>query len=206
MERYRYFNNIYDYHDYLSSIKLKKLGEGSEGEAFLTRDNKVIKIFGGALKPKIPESDKEEVVMAQDYNLESFCFPEQLQIVDGLIVSYISRYFPNNVLKFSAPYNGKISDIDIDNLLKAYHKMVKDTKTLSKDNIMIYDLAFNLLFNNKDLAAIDTFNYFKDNIPTIEDNLEILDYALLHELHFHDIRFEPDYDKSIEYNLKRIKK
>ena len=144
--------------------------------------------------------------MAGDYNVTSYYFPEQLLILDGLIVGYISKYFPNNIIKFKAPYNGRIEEINADNLLKAYRMMVKDTKVISRDNIMVYDLAFNLLFDNKNLVAIDTFNYYKDNIPTLNDNLESLDYALLHELHYHDVSFEPNYDKSVEYNLKRIKK
>ena len=204
IERYRYFNNIYDYRDYLSSIKIKKIGEGSEGEAFLTNDNSVIKVFDDHSKTK--EDTKDDIIMLQDYNIPSYYFPFQLQIVDGLIVSYLCNYFPGNVIKCGAPYNCDINEINIDNLLKAYHRMVKDTEIISKDNIMVYDLAFDLLFNNYKLGAVDTFNYYRDKKSTLEDNLESLDYTLLHELHYHDIRFEPDYNESIEHNLKRIKK
>lgn len=206
MERYKYFVDIHEYREYLTKLKLTSIGRGSEGVAFLTSDGKVLKTFNGVFKPKISEEEKNEIIMAQDFNVSSYLFPEQLLILNGLIIGYISKYFPGNIIKFSAPYNGRIDEIDVDNLLKAYHKMVKDTKIISKDKVMIYDLAFNLLFNNQDLAAIDTFNYFRDNIPTLDENLEVLDCALLHELHFHDIRFEPDYDKSVEYNLRRIKK
>ena len=203
MERYKYFIDIHDYRDYLSSLKLRRIGSGSEGVAFLTIDGKVLKTFNNNFKPRVKEEEKDDIIMSQDYNVSSYLFPEQLLILNGLIVGYICEYFPGNVIKFSAPYNGRIEDIDVDNLIGSYHKMVKDTEMISQENILIYDIGFNLLFNNYDLVAIDTFNYYKDNLSTLDDNLEALDDALLHELHFHDIKFKPDYDKSVEYNLKR---
>ena len=202
--RYLYFNNSDEFQSFIKSLKIKDIGRGSEGNAFLTKDKKVIKAFGK--KDLKTEEAKENIIMVQDYDISSYYFPFKLLIVNGLIAGYISDYFENNILKFNAPYNGRINDIDTDRLLEAYYKIKEDTKILSKDNILIEDLTFNLLFNNKKLGAIDTFGYYKDSNSTLKGNLETLDNALLLELHYHDIKYIPDYEKSIEYNLKRIKK
>ena len=203
-DRYLYFNNNDEFKAFIKSLKLKGIGQGSEGNAFLTKDKKVIKAFGK--KGLKAEDIKEDIIMVQDYDLPSYYFPFKLLIVDGLIAGYISDYFENNILKFNAPYNGQIKDVDSDRLLEAYYKIKEDTTILSKDNIVVEDLTFNLLFNNKKLGAIDTFGYYKDSNSTLKGNLETLDNALLLELHYHDIKYIPDYEKSIEYNLKRIKK
>ncbi len=143
--------------------------------------------------------------MAEDYNLSMFYLPTSLLIYDQKIVGYESLYFPNNIIKFGAPYNGNIKDMNIPNLLKAREKLIKEARILTKDKIVIMDLTFNLLFDNEKLGAIDTFGYYYDPNVTLDDNIDSIDYAILHELHYHDIRFEQDYDLSVEKNLKRIR-
>ena len=211
MERYKYFKNGNEYEDYLSDACVKKIGSGREGIAYLTKDNDVVKrIIGDCFLDDCDNKDiykkDRKIIMAQDYDVNTYLFPKQLLMIDDLIVGYVTDYFPNNIIKCRSPYNGDIKDIDADRLLAAYYEMVEDTKKISEDNVLVYDLTCNLLFNNEKLAAIDTLNYYVSDKSTLKENLETLSYALLCELHYHDCHFEPNYRKSVEYNLKRIKK
>ncbi len=205
MERYKCFKNSRDYQSFFESLNPMKIGEGSEGQAFLFSGDKVIKIFNGPSKPNVADEEKETIIMAQDYSVQTFLLPIQLHIYDNKVVGYVSNFFPNNILGFKAPYNGNIFQINFSNLLKAREKMIRDTILLSDNNIAICDLDFNLLFDNRKLVAIDTFDYSIDSNVTLEDNIKQLDRAILRELHYHDISFKPDYKESVEYNLKRVK-
>ncbi len=206
MERYLCFLDNDEFKSYIKNIIKDRVGSGSEGTAYKTIDNKVLKVFNTKYNPRLKYSHKDDIIMAQDYDVSTYLLPEELLFSNGIIAGYITEYFPGNVINFNKPYNSDIKDINFDKLIEAKEKMVQDTTLLTKDNILISDLTFNLLFNNNKLGAIDTFGYYKDSKITLTDNLKQIDYALLKELHFHDFHFCPDYNESLEYNLKRIKK
>ena len=206
MERYLYFKDLKSIDDYVTKRIRREIGEGSEGTAYLTKDNMVLKMLDGYAEVDILESQKESIIMQQDYNVSTYLFPKQLLIAYERVQGYLMDFFPNNIIAFADPYNGDINDINIDNLLRAREEMIKDTIILSDNNIVVHDLTFNLLFDNNKLGAIDTLSYYKKSNVTLDENIGCIDYALLHELHFHDKNFMPDYNESLEYNLKRIKK
>lgn len=211
MEKYVYLDNHEDILK-MNSIK-KRIGTGTEGDAYLTADNKVLKIHNGYEPTIIKDEDKEKIIMAQDYKVQSFLFPEKIFIYNGVVYGYLTPYM-KNIIKYDLdsssdiPFLGfnSIKSINLDNLLAAREKMIEDTRIISKDNIIIYDLCFNLLFDGQKLGAIDTLRYYKDSEPTFDANVKRIDYSILNELHFHDLSFEPDLDDSLENNFKRIRK
>ena len=206
MERYKYFENLKSLDDFAKDLIIREIGEGKEGTAYLIKNNLVLKMLDGYCEPYILDSKKDSIIMQQDCDVSSFLFPKQLLISYERVQGYIMDYFPNNILLYADPYNGNINDIDFDILLRAREQMIKDTIKLTDNKIAIGDLTFNLLFDNSRFGAIDTLDYKKDTNVTLEDNIKKIDEAILTELYYHDVKFIPNYDKSIEYNLKRTKK
>ena len=211
MERYVYVNSIDD----LKRINpvVAKIGEGSEGEAFLTQNNQVLKVNDGFAPEEILDSDKDKVIMAQDFDLESYLFPKQLYLCDGVVVGYLSNYFGKNIIQFHPSFScHEFKTIDYDKLLEAREKMIEDTRILSKEQINIYDLCFNLLFDGNKLGAIDTIGYYKDPNITFDANVRRIDYSLANELNMHNglysddptVKFDPNIP--LEENIKRIRK
>ena len=135
---------------YLSNYKLVEVGIGTEGKCFKT-DNKAIKILNNPLKSNY---HKDRIITKKDINLDSFLFPEELYTVNNIVYGYTTEYIEGDIFNKKTP-----SKIDELALLKAYKKILEDVKALSKNQILIYDISNNLLFNNKELKAIDTLEY-----------------------------------------------
>jgi hypothetical protein len=172
------FKNTNEFNTYINDNKSSILGYGVEGTVYLTKSNETIKDMQD--NPKI--IDYTDVIMSTDLDLSSFLFPKELFLIGNKIVGYKSNYFPNNIIK---KRNGKIEDIDIDALLEAREKFIKDLKVLTESGYYLYDAAGNILFDNKKLVAIDTLNYKKKNVP-LRRNISALDNALVCELKKHD--------------------
>ncbi len=94
-----------------------------------------------------------------------------------------------------------MKNINIDNLLKAREVFIEDIKEITKFGYKLFELPRNLLFDNKRLVAIDTLDYIKKEI-TLKENIEILDYAILTELH--DIYSELDNSKPFDEEIEKI--
>ena len=193
------FKNTNEFNTYINDNKSSVLGNGVEGTVYLTKSNETIKDMQD--NPKI--IDYTNVIMSTDLNLSSFLFPTELFLIGNKIVGYKSNYFPNNIIK---KRNGKIEDIDIDALLEAREKFIKDLKVLTESGYYLYDIAGNILFDNKSLAAIDTLNYKKKTVP-LKRNITSLDNALVCELEKHDkstnIFVLDDFNTAIEKIKKR---
>ena len=193
------FKNTNEFNTYINDNKSSILGHGVEGTVYLTKSNETIKDMQD--NPKI--IDYTNVIMSTDLDLSSFLFPIELFLIGNKIVGYKSNYFPNNIIK---KRNGKIEDIDIDALLEAREKFIKDLKVLTESGYYLYDIAGNILFDNKSLVAIDTLNYKKKTVP-LKRNITSLDNALVCELEKHDkstnIFVLDDFNTAIEKIKKR---
>lgn len=194
------FKNTKEFNTYINDDKSSILGSGVEGTVYLTKSNETIKDIQD--NPKI--IDYTDIIMSTDLDLSSFLFPKELFIIGDKIVGYKTNYFPNNIIK---KRNGKIEDIDIDALLEAREKFIKDLKVLTEAGYYLYDTAGNILFDNKSLVAIDTLNYKKKTVP-LRRNINFLDTALVCELGKHDestnIFALDDFNTAIEKIKKRI--
>lgn len=188
MSNIKKFENIDELKKYLKSIALCKIGSGAEGDAYLTKDKQVLKVCTNQI---IVHPYDENIITTDMIDLESFLFPTELLVYKNRIVAYKSRLFKNDIF-----YNSEMNDLallDLNELLRARKKMIKDIEKLSRYNYKIIDLPYNLLFNGKNLAACDTLSYYKkENV--LNDNLESLDYALNTKLK----EIDPDYSYIID--------
>lgn len=192
------FKNTKEFNTYIDNNKSSILGYGVEGTVYLTKSNETIKDMQD--NPKI--ITYTNVIMSTDLDLSSFLFPKELFLIGNKIVGYKANYFPNNIIK---KRNGKIEDIDIDALLEAREKFIKDLKVLTESGYYLYDAAGNILFDNKKLVAIDTLNYKKKNV-SLRRNISALDNALVCELKNHDSNSGIDIFDTFSTAIQKIKK
>ena len=173
-----YFDSNKKYHDFVVTQRKYEIGEGAEGIVYITKNNEVIKEIFNA-REKYPNDD---LLMESDIKLDSFLFPKELYVCRNEIIGYKTDYFRNIFRDF----DGNIKDIDLDAVVKAGYKMMKDVEILSKMNYILYDLPYNVLFDGKVLKAIDTLGYYKDSRETLHKNTILLRDALIYALTMHD--------------------
>lgn len=165
---------------YLKKNIVKQIGAGAEGICYLLKDGSALKVYG------CPESDyepcsysiidymnPEDIIMSDEVEIENFLFPEKLVFVNGKVRAYKTKYIPNDTFGlYLYPEN-----VDFEKLVSAYYDFLNQVIAISKKNIVFYDLAYNLIFNNEKLYAIDTIEYEKkENV--LEENIKSLKYAI----------------------------
>ena len=191
--------NIFDYKAFEDSIEGEFLGNGAEGYACLV-GNKVIKVF---FRNKLIKMNDRKIITTDDFNLDTFVFPDTLFVWNDRYVGYKCRYIPNDIFLSKKRL---LLEKDIYNILKSREKMLKEAEELSKSNIAIADLAYNLLFDGTNLAAIDTTNYKECNYETYNRNIELVDGAILQAIQSNSVGFGINGEMSFDENIKEYQK
>lgn len=175
-------------------LKLNFLSCGSQGSCFVDLDKKyVYKVFNSFLADEEdPYFSYEDIIKFSNVKNGTFIWPLDVIKVNGMIVGYILS-FKNAKDIFS------LSPLSISlNSLKDYVTCTyNDIKILSKNNVKIYDLMYNLLLGDDGLYVIDTLEYSYGRI-SIRDNQSTLDFALKRFIvdgFFDNVVFE---DKTLE--------
>jgi len=169
-----------EFQKYIQSNKQKKLGEGSEGVCYEWKDGSACKIFGfeeegyQPLDYPHPERSLSKIIMDSDIELDSYFFPTELITVQGDLRAYKTRKAPKKDYLGS---NFDATEIDLTAFLDAYYDFLVQTVQLSQKNIIIYDLAFNLMYDGRGLSAIDTLDYYYGE-DAMKKNLTSLEYAV----------------------------
>ena len=205
MDKIKVFKSLEEYSKYVEKLKLKTLGFGAEGIVYKTSDGDTIKEYSGyarddkiRLKPYKPD----KYIMDGDINVDSFIFPTELHVCDGYICGYREAYFDNNVFGWGR----RLDEIDLDKIVDARDKLIKDVKIMSLEGYKLYELCYNLMYNNKVFKAMDTLNYEKEKNP-LEANLHFADEAVKASLELAtDMNFRKcSLEKALE-ETKRIQK
>ncbi len=170
------FNCEWEAKLYLESHSLKLVGSGSEGTCYRGRDKKVYKCLN--IDRRYPyEVDK--IITESDVELDSFAFPDELYTVEDKLFGYRTEYVSRDYFSVDNTYDlDTIIDLDFEKLIKAYKRMLEDIKQLSKENILVYDLPLNLMFDGDKLIAIDTCAYKRVKKSPLEDNIKSLNRAI----------------------------
>lgn len=164
--------------NYINSNSKRKIGTGTEGYVFLTKDNDTIKYI--IKRHRILYNSE---ILTSKLSLKSFMFPTEIILNGDYVAGYKANYFSNDIFR-----NACNKEFDLYNLLKARKEMIKDIKILSKEKYSINDLEYNLLFDGERLAAIDTLDYKKNKRLILSDNIYKLDKAIKYNLNMLDSR------------------
>ena len=152
---------------------LKYLGQGSQGACYLnTKNNAVYKVFNDYF-------DEEDAGYTEDFLLRfsniknsTFVWPNNVIKVAGTIVGYTMPYKRAKNLCNINPLQ-----VNLDKLEEATIKAEKDVKTLTDNEVRLYDVRYNILYNNGKMYVIDTLEYgnrkvsYEENRMTIDDEL-----------------------------------
>ena len=193
--------NFYDREDFDNFInfqKIKTIGSGDEGIAYLVNNDLVIK----KIINQHYDYDINAIITNDDFDLKSFAFPIELYAIDNKLVGYSSKYVPSVINE------DDILTIDFDIFMKAYIQIKKDMQILNENKIIVKDLLENIVYNNKDLVAIDTCSYEKGN-GIFYDSIAYLDLAIKYLLdnlfNMEEIYNEPTLEKTI-IKAKKLQK
>ena len=139
---------------YLRGIQY--LGQGCQGVCYLnTRNNTVYKVFNDYFDEEDAGYTKDFLLRFSDIKNSTFIWPNNVIKVAGTIVGYTMPY--------------KLEEATI--------KAEKDVKTLTDNEVRLYDVRYNILYNNGKMYVIDTLEYgnrkvsYEENRMTIDDEL-----------------------------------
>lgn len=164
----------------------RELGVGGEGISYLGYNGKVYKMFYSATR-----EDYRRIITTSEVDLEHFCFPEQMYIIRNRLAGYRTKYVKGDIMLNleSLLMGDNPGELDMITLCRAYDEILADIEELSKKQILMYDLAGNLIYDGNSFYAIDTCDYrYATNYTEqeiLESNIRMLDDAVQSELEFY---------------------
>lgn len=162
------FNNKNNFDLYLK--RLFFLGMGSQGICYLDKKNKVVyKIFHGYFDDEDEGYTADDILKFSGIRNNTFIWPSDVVYANGRIIGY------------TMPYVSSVNLCDTDllstnlNLLeKAIDKSYCDIEILTKKNVCLYDVMYNILYSNGKINVIDSMEYNFGN-ASLKENMAAFD-------------------------------
>lgn len=162
------FNNKNNFDLYLK--RLFFLGMGSQGICYLDKKNKVVyKIFYGYFDDEDEGYTADDILKFSGIRNNTFIWPSDVVYANGRIIGY------------TMPYVSSVNLCDTDllstnlNLLeKAIDKSYCDIEILTKNNVCLYDVMYNILYSNGKINVIDSMEYNFGN-ASLKENMAAFD-------------------------------
>lgn len=162
------FNNKNNFDLYLK--RLFFLGMGSQGICYLDKKNKIVyKIFHGYFDDEDEGYTADDILKFSGIRNNTFIWPSDVVYANGRIIGY------------TMPYVSSVNLCDTDllstnlNLLeKAIDKSYCDIKILTKNNVCLYDVMYNILYSNGKINVIDSMEYNFGN-ASLKENMAAFD-------------------------------
>lgn len=162
------FNNKNNFDLYLK--RLFFLGMGSQGICYLDKKNKVVyKIFHGYFDDEDEGYTADDILKFSGIRNNTFIWPSDVVYANGRIIGY------------TMPYVSSVNLCDTDllstnlNLLeKAIDKSYCDIEILTKNNVCLYDVMYNILYSNDKINVIDSMEYNFGN-ASLKENMAAFD-------------------------------
>ena len=154
---------------------LKYLGQGCQGVCYLnTRNNTVYKVFNDYFDEEDAGYTKDFLLRFSDIKNSTFIWPNAVIIVAGTIVGYTMPYVKAKNLCDINPLQ-----VNLDKLEEATIRAEKDIKLLTDSNVKLYDVRYNILYNNGKMYVIDTLDYNNSKTTYIENRRPVDDELML---------------------------
>lgn len=148
------FKNKQEFESYIK--KLPCIGIGSQGIVYLDiKNNIVYKIFHSYLEEGlINEYSYDEIMKFSQIKNKTFIWPNNVIKINDLIVGYTIDYKKANNLYRQDPLMVNLNQFE-----NGVAKAQKDIKLLTKNNVAIYDIMYNILYTTANFYVIDTIEY-----------------------------------------------
>ena len=166
------FRNKVQFNIYLKSLKY--IGMGSEGICYYDKiSNRVYKIFHEYYENDRIYFTKEEILQYSGINNKTYIWPNDVIIVDNMLIGYTMPYINAKNLYLIDPLK-----VSLNGLKKALERVNDDTKILTKNNIKLYDVGYNILYKCNNISIIDTINY-ENTFVSQEDNMSCINKEIM---------------------------
>ena len=162
------FNNKNNFDLYLK--RLFFLGMGSQGICYLDKKNKIVyKIFHGYFDDEDEGYTADDILKFSGIRNNTFIWPSDVVYANGRIIGYTMPYVSSVNL-----CNTDLLSTNLNLLEKAIDKSYCDIEILTKNNVCLYDVMYNILYSNGKINVIDSMEYNFGN-ASLKENMAALD-------------------------------
>lgn len=162
------FNNKNNFDLYLK--RLFFLGMGSQGICYLDKKNKIVyKIFHGYFDDEDEGYTADDILKFSGIRNNTFIWPNDVVYANGRIIGYTMPYVSSVNL-----CNTDLLSTNLNLLEKAIDKSYCDIEILTKNNVCLYDVVYNILYSNGKINVIDSMEYNFGN-ASLKENMAAFD-------------------------------
>lgn len=162
------FNNKNNFDLYLK--RLFFLGMGSQGMCYLDKKNKIVyKIFHGYFDDEDEGYTVDDILKFSGIRNNTFIWPNDVVYANGRIIGYTMPYVSSVNL-----CNTDLLSTNLNLLEKAIDKSYCDIEILTKNNVCLYDVMYNILYSNGKINVIDSMEYNFGN-ASLKENMAAFD-------------------------------
>ena len=162
------FNNKNNFDLYLN--RLFFLGMGSQGICYLDKKNKIVyKIFHGYFDDEDEGYTVDDILKFSGIKNNTFIWPSDVVYANGRIIGYTMPYVSSVNL-----CNTDLLSTNLNLLEKAIDKSYCDIEILTKNNVCLYDVMYNILYSNGKINVIDSMEYNFGN-ASLKENMAAFD-------------------------------
>ena len=162
------FNNKNNFDLYLK--RLFFLGMGSQGICYLDKKNKIVyKIFHGYFDDEDEGYTADDILKFSGIRNNTFIWPSDVVYANGRIIGYTMPYVSSVNL-----CNTDLLSTNLNLLEKAIDKSYCDIEILTKNNVCLYDVMYNILYSNGKINVIDSMEYNFGN-ASLKENMASFD-------------------------------
>lgn len=162
------FNNKNNFDLYLK--RLFFLGMGSQGICYLDKKNKIVyKIFHGYFDDEDEGYTADDILKFSGIRNNTFIWPSDVVYANGRIIGYTMSYVSSVNL-----CNTDLLSTNLNLLEKAIDKSYCDIEILTKNNVCLYDVMYNILYSNGKINVIDSMEYNFGN-ASLKENMAAFD-------------------------------
>ena len=162
------FNNKNNFDLYLK--RLFFLGMGSQGMCYLDKKNKIVyKIFHGYFDDEDEGYTVDDILKFSGIRNNTFIWPNDVVYANGRIIGYTMPYVASVNL-----CNTDLLSTNLNLLEKAIDKSYCDIEILTKNNVCLYDVMYNILYSNGKINVIDSMEYNFGN-ASLKENMAAFD-------------------------------
>ena len=162
------FNNKNNFDLYLK--RLFFLGMGSQGICYLDKKNKIVyKIFHGYFDDEDEGYTADDILKFSGIRNNTFIWPNDVVYANGRIIGYTMPYVSSVNL-----CNTDLLSTNLNLLEKAIDKSYCDIEILTKNNVCLYDVMYNILYSNGKINVIDSMEYNFGN-ASLKENMAAFD-------------------------------